>query len=143
MDNAVKRRTGMKKLVRYFAVLLAAAVFGLSIGFAAEKPPKQSVVPAKGIKVVYMQLGSEKCPPCRRMEPILNEIRAEYKGQVEVVYHDVWTRQGAPYGERYGVRAIPTQILFDSMGKEYYRHIGYLSKEELVKVLEAGGAKHP
>lgn len=31
------------------------------------------------------------------------------------------------------IEQIPTQVLLDKSGKEYFRHVGYLSMEELEK----------
>lgn len=87
-------------------------------------------------KVVFVELGSENCVPCKMMQPIMDDIKQEYAGKVKVVFHDVWTKQGRTYGEEYGIRAIPTQIFLDSNGIEYYRHEGFLPKKEVVKIIE-------
>ncbi len=75
------------------------------------------------------------------MQPIIEDIKKEYQGQVEVVFYDVWTEAGRPYGEKYQIRAIPTQVFLDKDGKEYFRHLGFFPKEELVKVLKQQGVK--
>ena len=109
------------------------------------KPKVVSVKPApksvQKIKVTFIELGSVKCIPCKMMQPIMDEIAEEYKGQVDVVFYDVWTSKGQPYGQKYGIRAIPTQVFLDENGEEYYRHVGFFPKEELVKVLELKGVK--
>lgn len=94
-----------------------------------------------GIKVTFIELGSVKCVPCKMMQPVMEDIEKEYAGQVNVVFHDVWTPQGEPYGQQYGIRSIPTQVFLDSDGKEYYRHVGFFAKEELVKILQMKGVK--
>ena len=92
-----------------------------------------------GIKVTFVELGSVKCIPCKKMQPIMDAIKNEYEGQVKVVFHDVWSREGRPYAEKYKIRLIPTQVFLDSNGKEYFRHEGYLSKNELVRILKMKG----
>lgn len=89
--------------------------------------------------VTFVEIGSVKCIPCKKMQPIMKEIEEEYAGKVKVVFHDVWTEEGKPYGKQYGIRVIPTQIFLDKDGKEYFRHEGYFPKEELVKVLKQKG----
>ena len=42
--------------------------------------------------------------------------------EVKVDFHDVWTEAGKPFGIKYGIETIPTQVLIDETGKEYYRH---------------------
>ena len=40
-----------------------------------------------------------------------------------------------------GIEAIPTQVILDETGKEYFRHTGFFPEEELIKVLKQKGAK--
>ncbi len=101
---------------------------------------KQTKIPPK-TKVTFIELGSVKCIPCKMMQPILEDIKKEYKGQVEVIFYDVWTAEGRPFGKKYKIQAIPTQIFLDKNGKEYFRHVGFFPKEELVKVLKQQGVK--
>ncbi len=102
---------------------------------------KPVVKPVQKIKVTFIELGSIKCLPCKMMQPIMDEIAEEYKDQVKVVFYDVWTEEGRPYAEKYRVRGIPTQVFLDEKGEEFYRHVGFFPKEELVKVLELKGVK--
>jgi len=79
-----------------------------------------------------VDLGAHKCIPCKKMAPILKDLRKEYEGTVEVVFLDVWKdpKSAGPYG----IRLIPTQIFFDRKGREVFRHEGYFSREEILKV---------
>lgn len=80
--------------------------------------------------LVLLQLGSKKCPPCRQMKPILDELRAEYKEKFQIKYIDVW--QDTAAGAKYGVKKIPTQIFYDRKGKEVFRHVGFYSKKDIL-----------
>jgi len=102
---------------------------------------KTEIEESKTIKVTFIELGSVKCIPCKMMKPILEEIKKEYKGQVKVVFYDVWIPEGKPYGRKYSIRAIPTQVFLDKDGKEFFRHMGFLSKEKIVKVLKKQGVE--
>jgi thioredoxin 1 len=88
---------------------------------------------------VLLELGSHKCPPCRRMTPILNELRSEYSGKFQINYIDVWQDRAA--GTKYGVRAIPTQIFFDSKGREVFRHVGFFPKKDILTTWRKIGIK--
>ena len=77
-----------------------------------------------------IDLGADKCIPCKMMKPVLDELRSEYKGILDVVFIDVW-KDPAP-GQKYGIRVIPTQIFLDPNDKELYRHEGFLSKEDIL-----------
>ncbi len=95
----------------------------------------------KNYLVTFVELGSIRCIPCRKMVPIMKEIEEEFGDQVKVVFHDVWTDAGKPFAAKYQIRLIPTQVFLDRKGKEYFRHEGYFPKEELVKVLKTKGVK--
>ena len=86
-----------------------------------------------------VDLGASKCIPCKLMAPILEELKKEYAGQMEVEFIDVWKNQGA--GRRYGIRSIPTQIFYDASGKERFRHEGFFSKEDILKTCRQLGFK--
>ena len=75
------------------------------------------------------------------MQPVMKFIEQKYNTQVKVVFHDVWTEEGKPYAQQYGIRAIPTQVFLDKDGKEFYRHMGFFAKEELVKILKMEGVE--
>lgn len=93
------------------------------------------------IKVTFVELGSVKCIPCKKMQPIMEEIQKEYKGQVKVVFHDVWTKEGKPFASKYKIRLIPTQVFLDSKGKEFFRHQGFFPKEDIIKILKEKGVE--
>ncbi|MEW5691734.1 MAG: thioredoxin family protein [Candidatus Hydrogenedentota bacterium] len=93
------------------------------------------------IKVTLIELMSKRCMPCRMMEPVIESIRQKYAGQVEVQTFDVWTPLGKPMAEQYDIRLIPTQIFLDENGKEFFRHEGYLSEKEIIKILNRRGVK--
>ncbi len=93
------------------------------------------------ILVTFIELGSVRCIPCQKMMPIMESVEEKYGDQVEVVFHDVWTPEGKPYGEKYGIRSIPTQIFLDENGEEFFRHTGFFPEEELVAVLKSKGVK--
>jgi thioredoxin 1 len=75
------------------------------------------------------------------MQPILSEIRKEYEGRVNVLFYNLKSMSGRPYAEKYRVQFIPTQVFLDKNGIEYYRHVGFFPKDEVVKILELRGVK--
>ena len=77
-----------------------------------------------------LDLGADKCIPCKRLAPILEELKEEYTGHLNVDFIDVW--KNPDEGPKYGISQIPTQIFFDAQGKELYRHVGFISKEEIL-----------
>ena len=45
-------------------------------------------------RVTFVEIGAARCIPCKAMQPIMKEVAETYKGQVVVLFHDVWTPQG-------------------------------------------------
>ncbi|GAB4117797.1 MAG: thioredoxin family protein [Candidatus Caldatribacteriota bacterium] len=124
-----------------FLVLLA-VVFGFkNMSNNTEDTLAQEDTMTDEIKVTFIELGSVGCIPCDKMQPIMKEIEEEYKGQVKVIFYDVRTAFGEPYKKKYNIRAIPTQVFLDKDGNEYFRHLGFFPKEEIVKVLQQQGVK--
>ena len=77
-----------------------------------------------------VDLGADKCIPCKQLAPILEELKKEYAGRVTVEFIDVWKDPKA--GEPYKISVIPTQVFFDKEGKEVWRHVGFLPKADFV-----------
>ena len=70
--------------------------------------------------VTFIELGSKKCIPCKMMQPVMDAIESDYGSKVKVIFYDVWTEEGRPYGQQYGIQAIPTQIFLDKKGGEVH-----------------------
>jgi len=120
-------------------ILAAATGFSMSAKPPAETNEKKDI--GEKPKVTFIELGSKKCIPCRMMQKVMDEVEKDYGSKVKVVFYDVWTDEGRPFGERYKIKLIPTQIFFDENGVEYLRHEGFYPKEEVDKVLQQGGAR--
>jgi len=77
-----------------------------------------------------VDLGADKCIPCKMMAPILEELKKEYIGIFNVEFIDVW--KNPDKAKKYGIKIIPTQIFFDIAGKELFRHEGFFSREDIL-----------
>ena len=78
------------------------------------------------------------------MAPILEDLKREYAGILDVEFIDVWQKENAKKAEEYKVESIPTQVFLDSKGKELWRHVGFFSKEDiLAKWKELGFSFEP
>jgi thioredoxin 1 len=84
-----------------------------------------------------IDIGAKKCIPCKMMIPIMEDLEANYTESLIVEFIDVWENPGA--GRPYGIRTIPTQIFYDASGKELTRHMGYISKEAILKTFKDFG----
>jgi thioredoxin 1 len=88
-------------------------------------------------KVVMVELGSIGCRPCEQMKPVMEKLRTNYRGKLEVIFVDV--RKDRENGRRFGVTMIPTQVFLDKTGKEFFRHSGFFDYGEIVPLLKKAG----
>ena len=93
-------------------------------------PNAPAIQPEKNPLPKLLDLGASKCIPCKMMAPILEELKKEHAGKLEVEFIDVWKNPDA--AKQYGIEVIPTQIFHDATGKELFRHIGFFAKEDIL-----------
>ena len=80
-----------------------------------------------------LDLGAKKCIPCKKMAPILDEMENTFKGVLDVEFVDVWQPENKDRALKNKIESIPTQIFFDENGKELWRHVGFFSREDILK----------
>lgn len=134
----------MQDKKKYIYVIIFLVLLAIVFGFKKlSNNTETALIPqnetSDEIKVTFIELGSVGCIPCDKMQPIMKEIEEEYKGQVKVIFYDVKTVFGEPYKKKYNIRAIPTQVFLDKEGNEYFRHLGFFAKDEIIKVLQKQG----
>ncbi len=93
----------------------------------------------KSGKPSMVDLGADGCRPCEMMTPILESLKKEYAGRVNVVF--VHVRKEQILAARYGVQSIPVQIFFDKDGNEVFRHVGFFPKQQITAKLAEMGVK--
>jgi len=68
------------------------------------------------------------CPSCQHLEPVLAELAGEWEGLVKIVKLDVERNRAT--ADRYGVRGIPTLILFED-GVERQRLVNVVKRQRI------------
>jgi thioredoxin 1 len=126
----------MKKLLLMllFAMLFSTAAF-------AEPNGSESIVRkalASG-RPTLVDFGASFCIPCKKMKPILDSLRTEYNGRVNVIFVDIKEERDMP--DKYRIQIMPTQVFFDAKGKEVKRHLGFMDKPEIIAEFRALGVK--
>ncbi len=86
---------------------------------------------------LLVDVGADKCIPCKMMAPTLEELKRDYAGVLEVRFVDIW--KSPDEAGKYRVTGIPTQIFYDASGKELTRHMGYITKNGILKTFEQAG----
>jgi len=91
----------------------------------------------KSGKPSIVDFGADGCRPCDMMTPILESLKKDYAGKVNVLF--VHVRKEQILAARYGVQSIPVQVFFDKAGKEVFRHVGFFPKDQMTaKLAEIG-----
>jgi len=117
--------------------LLILMIFSFYCQAAFSEPSIERRFPKEIAKVPLPKLldfGAGTCIPCKKMAPILKELSEEYKGRVVIEIIEVHKERELTRANR--IQLIPTQIFFDSKNREAYRHVGFMDKEQIKKVLE-------
>lgn len=72
------------------------------------------------------------CGPCKMLAPVLDEVAAEVAGKAEVYKVDV--DQSADLASRYGIRSVPTLMVFEN-GKPVRTAMGAQPKRNLLELI--------
>ncbi len=82
---------------------------------------------------VLIDFGAPWCPPCKKMEPVLQQLQQEHPHNVKVITVDAGIHTDIM--KQLQVTTLPTFILY-KQGKEVWRSQGIISKETLTKAIQ-------
>ena len=81
---------------------------------------------------VLVDFSATWCAPCKKLEPVVDEIAAAFTGRVKVVKVDV--DQSPTTAAKFAVMSVPTLIFFRD-GQVRDQHLGVLSRQQLTDKL--------
>jgi thioredoxin 1 len=93
-------------------------------------------------EITFLEFGAKGCSACKRMERVMEEVQSKYPTRVNVVFMNILKPESQNLMKLYGIVAIPTQVVLDKTGKEFFRHIGYISTRDLSKQINEHEAKN-
>lgn len=82
---------------------------------------------------VLVKFEAPWCGPCKAMKPMIDELAQEFGDKIVVATLDIDANNKTPH--RYGVRGVPTVMIFDK-GTVVGQKVGLPRKPELVGMLE-------
>ncbi len=126
----------LKQIIRPYIVGLIMAMALCLIWGGTLWASEAQELPVKGM-VTMVDLGAASCIPCKMMAPILDKLENFYKGKAAIIYIDLRYHLDAP--QHFGVRPFPTPVGMDKSGQEKFRHVGFMSEEDIVKQLISMG----
>jgi thioredoxin 1 len=85
---------------------------------------------------VLVDFWAEWCGPCKQIAPALEQIAEEYSGQVTIAKVNIEDSPTTP--SRYGVRGIPTLMLFKG-GQMASMKVGAMPKQKILEWLNETG----
>ncbi|MGA2953162.1 MAG: thioredoxin [Caulobacteraceae bacterium] len=85
---------------------------------------------------VLVDFWAEWCGPCRQIAPALEEIAKQLDGAITVAKLDIEESPATP--SRYGVRGIPTMMLFRD-GRMASMKVGAMPKQKILDWLAESG----
>ncbi len=78
----------------------------------------------------FIEIGAKSCIPCQMMQKVMAELRTNYPGKLDIIFHDL-DMDPEPAG-RYSISVIPTQVFTAADGTELFRHEGFYPTDEIV-----------
>ena len=118
--------------LRHLVIGLAFLVMGFLVVWHPVSTLAQGSAPPSGKPALY-EFGAGYCVSCKEMAKIMAELTTSHSDQVE--FRMAYVDKEKPLFEQYKIMLIPTQVFLDASGKEVDRHIGPLSKEEVLQKL--------
>jgi thioredoxin 1 len=118
-------------LVIVFIILFSAIIVPLQAKGKEQASQQKTSLPT------LMDFGRGTCVPCKMMKPMLEGLKREYAGILNVEIIDVRYDQEA--SKKYKIPGVPFQLVFDASGKELKRRYGYADKGEILAMLKSVG----
>ncbi len=121
------------KLWRHPVIGLLCLALGFLMAWQPVPAQAQGSTAPQGKPALY-EFGAKTCLPCIQMQKVMAELKTSHGNFVE--FRMVYADENKELFSQYKIMLIPTQVFLDASGKEVDRHIGPLTKEEVLQKLK-------
>jgi thioredoxin 1 len=83
--------------------------------------------------LTLIDFGATWCQPCKKLEPIMEELSKEYEGRALIGHCDV--AQAPKLAQRFGVMSVPT-VIFLKKGELVDRFVGLQARDKIVQMID-------
>lgn len=88
--------------------------------------------------LVFVDFYTPWCAPCRKMMPMIDDLKREYKDKISIV--KINADAGKELVREQNIRGVPYLILYKN-GKNVFTHNGLISREKLVDTFNSNLGK--
>lgn len=81
---------------------------------------------------VILDFGATWCGPCKKLEPILDQLAGELAGKLRILKVDV--AEAPETARKFGVMSVPT-VVFLKGGQKVHQFVGVESKDRVQKLI--------
>ena len=89
---------------------------------------------AQANRPALYEFGAGHCVSCKEMAKIIEELKTTLDDKVE--FRMIYVDNEKPLFQQYKIMLIPTQVFVNAEGKEVDRHVGALTKEQVLAKLK-------
>jgi len=124
---------------RILTTALMVVLVATLVTACSSEPDKQPPAAAVGAlttpgRPAVLEFGAKTCLPCIQMQKVFAELTASHGDQVD--FRLIYADEQRHLFPRFRITLIPTQIFVDAQGREVERHIGPLTREEMLAKLK-------
>ena len=89
---------------------------------------------AQANRPALYEFGAGHCISCKDMEKVIAELKTTLGDKVE--FRMIYADKEKPLFQQYKIMLIPTQVFLNAEGKEVDRHVGALTKDQVLAKLK-------
>ena len=119
----------MKKII--LSCLVALSAYASEISYEA-------VMAKVGKEAMVLEIGASTCRACQKMKMIIADAK---QSDPKLPVYIVDVRQNREVAQKFKIQMIPTQVVLNAKGNEVHRHVGGVSRMELLQFVEMAQVK--